>query len=333
MHTPLAYLPSPSRGVWHLGPLPIRAYALCIILGIIVAVAVTDRRWRNRGGSPGTVGTLVTWAIPFGLVGARLYHVVTDPELYFKPGRDWVRVFYIWDGGLGIWGSIALGALGVWIACRRYGIAFPAFADAAAPGIAFAQAIGRWGNYFNQELYGKPTTMPWGLRIDGAHTASGLPGIYQPTFLYESLWDAGTAVFVLWADRRFRLGHGRAFLLYAATYTVGRGWIEYLRVDHANHILGLRLNDWTSIFVFLGSVIAFVVSARRSPGREVVVEGLRSGSTPPGAAVADSSGVPGGHAPGAVSDSAGEASSAVAVDVGPPGSAPPAGADGSEVER
>jgi prolipoprotein diacylglyceryl transferase len=212
--------------------------------------------------------------VPFGLVGGRLYHVITDPELYFKHGNDWVHVFYVWNGGLGIWGAIALGALGAYIGCRRAGARFPAFADAAAPGIVLAQGIGRLGNYFNQELFGKPTTMPWGLRIDANHAANAnLPaGVYQPTFLYELLWDVGTAGLVLWADRRFKMGHGRAFLLYVMIYVAGRSWIEYLRVDHANHILGLRLNDWTSILVFTFALVAFLVSAKRSPGRETVVE-------------------------------------------------------------
>jgi prolipoprotein diacylglyceryl transferase len=269
-----AYIPSPSQGVWHLGPLPLRAYAFFIIIGVFVAVAMADRRWRARGGHSSTVNQIATWAVPFGLVGGRLYHVITDPELYFKRGTDWVHVFYVWNGGLGIWGAIALGALGAYIGCRRAGASFPAFADAAAPGIVLAQGIGRWGNYFNQELFGKPTTMPWGLRIDASHAAnSNLPaGIYQPTFLYESIWDVGTALLVLWADRRFKMGHGRAFLLYVMTYVAGRSWIEYLRVDHANHILGLRLNDWTSIVVFLFALITFIVSAKRRPGRETVVE-------------------------------------------------------------
>jgi prolipoprotein diacylglyceryl transferase len=273
-----AYIPSPSQGVWHVGPIPIRAYALLIIVGVIVAVWMADRRWRARGGTSATVNQIATWAVPFGLVGGRLYHVITDPELYFKHGNDWVHVFYVWNGGLGIWGAIALGALGAYIGCRRAGASFPAFADAAAPGIVLAQAIGRWGNYFNQELFGKSTTMPWGLRIDASHAANANApaGIYQPTFLYESLWDVGVAVLVLWADRRFKMGHGRAFLLYVMAYVAGRSWIEYLRVDHANHVLGLRLNIWTCIVVFLGALITFIVSLRRSPGRESVVENVRN---------------------------------------------------------
>jgi len=271
---PYAYIPSPSQGVWHLGPLPLRGYALCIIVGIIVAVWTCDRRWRARGGSPGTVGQIATWAVPFGLVGGRIYHVATDPELYFKHGNDWVHVFYVWNGGLGIWGAIAFGALGAYIGCRRAHASFPALADCLAPGLALAQAIGRWGNYFNQELYGKPSGLPWAVKIDPPNRLPQYADVanYQPTFLYESLWDVGTALLVYWAYRRFKMGHGRAFLLYVMAYVAGRSWIEYLRVDHANHILGLRLNDWTCIVVFAGALITFIVSLRRSPGREAVIE-------------------------------------------------------------
>ncbi|MFC4030401.1 prolipoprotein diacylglyceryl transferase [Streptomyces polygonati] len=270
----LAFIPSPSQGVVHLGPLPLRGYAFCIIIGVFVAVWLGSKRWLARGGKAGTVADIAVWAVPFGLVGGRLYHVITDYELYFSSGKDWVDAFKVWQGGLGIWGAIALGALGAWIGCRRRGIALPAYADAIAPGIALAQAIGRWGNWFNQELYGRATTLPWGLKIDPAHRPEGTPGLatYQPTFLYESLWCVGVALLVIWADRRFRLGHGRAFALYVASYTVGRFWIEYLRVDDAHHILGLRLNDWTAIVVFTGAVVYFVLSARRHPGLEEVVE-------------------------------------------------------------
>ncbi|GAB2739633.1 prolipoprotein diacylglyceryl transferase [Streptomyces bullii] len=267
----LAYIPSPSRGVIHLGPIPLRGYAFCIIIGVFVAVWLGNKRWIARGGRAGTVADIAVWAVPFGLVGGRLYHVITDYELYFSEGRDWVDAFKIWEGGLGIWGAIALGALGAWIGCRRRGIPMPAYADAVAPGIALAQAIGRWGNWFNQELYGRPTDVPWALEITSS--ADGrVPGTYHPTFLYESLWCIGVALLVIWADRRFRLGHGRAFALYVAAYCVGRFWIEYMRVDDAHHILGLRLNNWTAMFVFILAVIYMVLSARRRPGREAVVE-------------------------------------------------------------
>ncbi|MET9020162.1 prolipoprotein diacylglyceryl transferase [Actinopolymorpha sp. NPDC004070] len=270
----LASIPSPSQGVWHLGPLPLRAYAICIILGVVVAVWLGNRRWIERGGRPGTVADVAVWAVPFGLVGARLYHVITDYQLYFGPGREPMRAFAVWEGGLGIWGGVAFGALGAWIACRRRGIPLPALADALAPGIVLAQAIGRWGNWFNQELFGAPTTAWWGLRIDPAHRPIGYEqyATFQPTFLFESIWDVGTALLVIWADRRFRLGHGRAFALYVMCYTLGRGWIEYLRVDPVNHILGLRLNVWTSVLVFLLAMLYFILSATLRPGRERVVE-------------------------------------------------------------
>ncbi|MFF7631720.1 prolipoprotein diacylglyceryl transferase [Kitasatospora sp. NPDC008050] len=265
----LAYIPSPSRGVIHLGPIPLRAYAFCIIIGVAVAVWLGSKRWVARGGAKHTVGDIAVWAVPFGLVGGRLYHVITDHQLYFDPGQNPWNAFKIWEGGLGIWGAIALGAVGAWIGCRRRGVPLPAYADAIAPGIALAQACGRWGNWFNQELYGKATTLPWGLHIhkvnpDGTVT----DGIFQPTFLYESIWCVGVAFLVLWADRRYRLGHGRAFALYVAAYTVGRAWIEYLRIDEAHHILGLRLNDWVSIVVFLGAVAYLVIVGRKRPGRE-----------------------------------------------------------------
>ncbi|MCN9239735.1 prolipoprotein diacylglyceryl transferase [Streptomyces sp. RY43-2] len=267
----LAYIPSPSRGVLHLGPVPLRGYAFCIIIGVFVAVWLGNKRWIARGGRAGTVADIAVWAVPFGLVGGRLYHVITDYELYFSEGRDWVDAFKVWQGGLGIWGAIALGALGAWIGCRRRGIPLPAYADALAPGIVFAQAIGRWGNWFNQELYGRATDLPWALHITAA-TDGRAPGYYHPTFLYESLWCVGVGFLVIWADRRFQLGHGRAFALYVAGYCAGRGWIEYMRVDDAHHILGVRLNVWTAALVFLLAATYLVVSARLRPGREAVVE-------------------------------------------------------------
>jgi prolipoprotein diacylglyceryl transferase len=270
MDLDLAYIPSPSTGVIHLGPLPLRGYAFCIIIGVFVAVWYGNKRWVARGGTVGTVADIAVWAVPFGLVGGRLYHVITDYQLYFSEGENWVDAFKVWEGGLGIWGAIALGAVGAWIGCRRRGIPLPAWADALAPGIAFAQAIGRWGNWFNQELYGKPTDVPWALKItEGTNREAGL---YHPTFLYESLWCVGVAVLVIWADRRFKLGHGRAFALYVASYCVGRGWIEYMRIDEAHHVLGLRLNVWTSIAVFVLAVAYIVISSRMRPGREEIVE-------------------------------------------------------------
>jgi prolipoprotein diacylglyceryl transferase len=272
--TVLAYLPSPSRGEWFLGPIPIRGYAFAIILGVVAAIWIAERRWVARGGRRGTAGDVALWAVPFGLIGGRLYHVGTDWQLYFGDGRDPWRALQIWEGGLGIWGAIALGAVGAWIGCRRAGIRLPPFADAAAPGIAVAQAVGRFGNWFNQELYGRPTDLPWALRIDEAHRLPGYEDVatYHPTFLYEALWCLGLALLIVWADRRFQLGHGRAFALYVAGYTAGRGWIEYLRIDPAHEVLGLRLNDWTSLLLFVGAVAYIVISARLRPGREQVVD-------------------------------------------------------------
>jgi prolipoprotein diacylglyceryl transferase len=266
----LAYLPSPSQGVWHLGPFPVRGYALCIVLGILVCVWITERRMIARGAAPGVTSDIAMWAVPFGIIGGRLYHVITTPEPYFGHGGHPIKALYIWQGGLGIWGAIALGGLGAYIGARRAGVLLTVYADAAAPGILVAQAIGRFGNYFNQELYGRPSTLPWALRIDPANRPKGTPDVatYQPTFLYESLWCLGLAALLIWAERRFDLGHGRVFGLYAAGYSVGRGWIEYLRVDEAHHIAGLRLNDWTAMILFAGAVTLTVLSQRRHPGRE-----------------------------------------------------------------
>ncbi|MEU3374899.1 prolipoprotein diacylglyceryl transferase [Streptomyces sp. NPDC006711] len=263
----LAYLPSPSQGVWHLGPIPIRAYALCIIAGVFAGVWLTRRRWAARGGNPDDISDIAVWAVPFGLLGGRLYHVITDPELYFTAGHQPIRALYIWDGGLGIPGAVALGALGAWLGCRRRGITLADFADAAAPGLVLAQAMGRWGNYFNQELFGTPTSLPWKLLIDPAHRPDDTPTVafYHPTFLYECVWDLGVVALLLWLDRRYGMRRGRLFACYVLAYTAGRAWIEALRVDHANHFLGLRLNDWVSVALFLGAAAFLILSRRPAP--------------------------------------------------------------------
>ncbi len=282
--TYLATIPSPDQGVWQLGPIPLRAYALCIILGIILAIWWGERRWVARGGLKGEVTDIAVFAVPFGLVGGRLYHVATDYHKYFGEGRNPLEALAIWNGGLGIWGAIALGGVGAWIACRRKGIPLPAMADALAPGIVAAQAVGRLGNYFNQELYGGPTTLPWGLeiyeRVDpetgfkdelGGVALDHTPiEIVHPTFLYELLWNLGVALLIVWADRKFRLGHGRVFALYVAGYTAGRFWIELMRTDPATEVFGLRINVITSAVVFLGAVVYFVLAAKKG-GREVIV--------------------------------------------------------------
>ncbi|MGZ6791926.1 MAG: prolipoprotein diacylglyceryl transferase [Mycobacteriales bacterium] len=266
---PLASIPSPSQGVWHLGPLPLRAYAFFILLGVLAAVWIGDRRWVARGGEHGTVADVAATAVPFGLVGARLYHVITSPDAYL---HDPVAALYVWRGGLGIWGGVLGGALGAWLVLRRRGLSFLAFADALAPALPVAQAIGRFGNYFNQELFGRPTTLPWGLEIDPSHRPDGYSAYrtFHPTFAYEALWDLGVAGLVLWADRRWQLGKGRAFALYVGAYCVGRGWIEALRIDDAHHFLGIRVNDYVSGGLLLAAVVFLVV--RRGSGPDVVGE-------------------------------------------------------------
>ncbi|WP_300009656.1 prolipoprotein diacylglyceryl transferase [Pseudonocardia sp.] len=280
--TILAAIPSPDRGVWMLGPIPIRAYALCIIAGIVVAVVWSERRFVARGGEAGVVTDVAVFAVPFGLVGGRLYHVATDWRTYFGPGGNPIEALYIWQGGLGIWGAVMLGAVGAWIGCRRRGVPLPFFADAVAPGIVVAQAIGRLGNWFNQELYGRPTDLPWGLEIyDRVDPVTGAPdplngvavdltpiAVVHPTFLYELLWNLGVAALVVWADRRFRLGHGRAFALYVAGYCAGRFWIELMRDDPATTVFGdVRINTVVSAVVFVGAVLYLVLM--RKP-REVL---------------------------------------------------------------
>ncbi len=265
--TPL-FIPSPPVGVWYLGPILIRAYALSIITGIILGWWITGRRWRARGGTQETLDGILIWAVLAGIVGARIYHVITDNELYFGPGRTWYRMFYIWEGGLGIWGAVAGGALAAWWGCRRAHVSFSSLADVVAPGLLVAQAAGRIGNYFNQELYGGPTTLPWGLEIDPAHRISGYEqyATYHPTFLYELLWClVGAAVLVL-VERRLRLGRGKLFAAYIVWYTLGRFWVEGLRIDPANRFDGFRLNSYTSLIVFVGGVILLVALLIRRPG-------------------------------------------------------------------
>ncbi|MEV6599513.1 prolipoprotein diacylglyceryl transferase [Actinoplanes sp. NPDC051346] len=267
----LAAIPSPATSVWHVAGLPIRAYALCIVAGIVVAVLVMEHRLRRRGVAPWASLDMAVWAVPFGIVGARIYHVITSPDEYFGDGGHPIRIFQIWEGGLGIWGAIAGGALGAWFAARQLGIPFVVFADALAPGLPLAQAVGRLGNWFNNELYGSVTTLPWGLRVHDmdrsnpghATVIDGKPvtlsDLYHPTFLYEAVWDVGVAVLVLLLDRRFKFGRGRAFALYVMAYTVGRCWIEMLRIDDATTFFGIRLNVFTSIVVFVAALAYFVL--------------------------------------------------------------------------
>ncbi len=270
--TTILSIPSPGNGIWYLGPVPIRGYALCIIAGIVVAIWIGERRWVARGGQSGEVSDLAVWAVPFGLVGARLYHVATDWQLYFGDGQSPVTALYLWRGGLGIWGGIAMGALGVVIGAKVKGIKLLPVLDAMVPGVLVAQALGRWGNWFNQELFGRPTDLPWALEIDPEFRPEGYfaDTTFHPTFLYEFIWNLGAFGLVIWADQRFRLGYGRVLALYVMVYTAGRGWIEMLRIDDVQlqNVLGLRLNVWTSIVLFVLATAYFVVAGRRHPGRE-----------------------------------------------------------------
>jgi prolipoprotein diacylglyceryl transferase len=270
-----ASIPSPTVGVLYLGPLPVRMYALCILVGIVLAIWLTGKRLVPRGGEPGQALDVGAWAVLFGIVGGRLYHVITTPEPYWGEGGHPVDALKVWEGGLGIWGAVALGALGAWIGCRRQGLSFLAFADAAAPGVAFAQAIGRWGNWFNNELYGSRTDLPWGLQIHQWDQSAGravvdsaggpvVLGTFHPTFLYESVFLVLLGTLLLVVDHRRQLAPGQLTGLYVAGYPVGRIVIERMRTDEAELILGQRLNVWTSIVVFLLGVWIYWFTGRRA---------------------------------------------------------------------
>jgi prolipoprotein diacylglyceryl transferase len=255
----LASIPSPDSGAIHIGPLQLRAYGLMIALGVVAAVWLATKRVVERGiGEAEDVSAIALWAVPAGIIGARLYHVITDPELF---EGQWYKALYIWEGGLGIWGGIALGvAVGLWVA-RRRGLPLLPMLDCVAPALALAQAVGRFGNYWNQELFGRPTTLPWGLEIDLANRPRGYEqyATFHPTFLYESLWNFALCGVLLLIDRRHRLRPGRLFVVYVAGYTFARFFIERLRIDEANKILGLRVNEWVSALMFLGAVAFLVV--------------------------------------------------------------------------
>ena len=261
-------IPSPSTGVIYLGPLPLRAYSLFIILGIFVAIWLGNKRWIAKGGKPGQVSDVAIFAVPFGIIGGRIYHVATDWEKYFGAEQNWIDALKIWNGGLGIWGAILFGGVGAWIGCKYYKIYLPPFADAIAPGIIFAQAIGRLGNYFNQELFGRPTDLAWGLEIAEKFRPQGFESFatFHPTFLYEIIWNVLIGFGLIYLDRKYKIGHGRLFALYVSLYSLGRLFIENLRIDEARLILGFRFNVFTSLVVIVGGLIYFVISNRSKPG-------------------------------------------------------------------
>ncbi|MGC5169847.1 prolipoprotein diacylglyceryl transferase [Microbacterium sp. DT81.1] len=268
----VASIPSPPVSYVDVGPLRIHFYALCIIAGIIVAVFLTNARLTRRGAEPWVVIDIALLAVPIAIIGARIFHVLTHPGFYFGEGTDPWAVFRIWEGGIAIFGALLGGAVGAFLGCRWTGIRFWTFADALAPGLLIAQALGRFGNWFNQELYGLPTDLPWGLEIDSDNPAFpiGLPAdtLFHPTFLYEVIWNLLGAAVLLWAGRRFRLQWGRLFGLYLIWYGAGRIVWESIRIDPSEIFFGLRTNVWASIIAVLIGIVIVVVQKRRHPGFE-----------------------------------------------------------------
>ncbi|CAM3181289.1 prolipoprotein diacylglyceryl transferase [Stackebrandtia soli] len=283
-----AFIPSPSQSEWLIPipfigvELPLRAYALCIIAGIVVACWITEVRLRRRGAPPGTVLDIAVWAVPFGIIGGRIYHLITSPDAYFGEGGNPIAALYIWNGGLGIPGAVVLGGVGAWIAVRKLDVPFVMVADAIAPALPVAQAIGRLGNWFNQELYGRPTELWWGVVIDANHQ-KGIPPetkgalAYHPTFLYELLWNLGIALVVWRLDAKFKFGAGRAFAIYVGLYGVGRFWIEGVRIDEAHAFLGLRVNEWVALVMVVGAIIYLL---RVHGERQVLVPDAETGLLP-----------------------------------------------------
>jgi prolipoprotein diacylglyceryl transferase len=284
---PLLSIPSPStawqyfdltawlRDVfgWSL-PLDFRihAYAICILLGIVAAVILTNRRLNARGVERWIIIDIAIWAVPFGIVGGRLFHVLTHFSDYFGPGRDPWSFLYIWEGGLAIFGALILGSVGAYFGCRQVGLRFTAFLDAVAPAMLLAQAFGRLGNYFNHELFGMPTSLPWGLQIESSNAAypTGLPEgtLFHPTFLYEIIWNVVGVAVILLVDRRFQLQWGRVLALYLIWYGIGRSVLESIRVDTSETFFGVRTNVWVAFAAILLGIVIFLVQSRRHTGKE-----------------------------------------------------------------
>ncbi len=283
----IGYIPSPPSNGITVGSFELHFYGLLIAIGVLAAAWLAQKRWVKLGGFAGTIVPIAFWAVVVGLIGARLYSVATSWQQ--DTGGNPVEIVEIWNGGLGIWGGVAGGVLGGWLAARHMRLPLPPLLDVVAPAVPLGQAIGRWGNYFNQELFGLPSKLPWAVRItdqaqlaniyppryrppivDGAY----LPGTFQPTFLYECIWDLATVGLVLLIERKVKLRRGYLFAVYAAIYTFGRFFTEYLRIDPAHRYLGLRLNDWTSIGVFLCATALLLLKGRPKPGDELVGEPL-----------------------------------------------------------
>jgi prolipoprotein diacylglyceryl transferase len=268
-------IPSPSLSSFSVGPLTIHFYALCIITGIAAAIWIGRKRYANLGGNPDDVSEVAIWAVPFGIIGGRIYHVITSPAQYFGANGNPVDALRIWEGGLGIWGAISLGAVGAYLYFRTHKttLNFRQLLDSLAPGVVVAQAIGRVGNYFNQEVFGKPTELPWGLEIDPVNRPDGFESYatFHPTFLYELLWCLVVAVLLIKLPgflKQITSKQGDIFALYILGYTLGRVWIESLRIDEANLILGLRLNIWVSLIVLITASAYLIASKRRGNTKE-----------------------------------------------------------------
>lgn len=268
-------IPSPEISYIDLGPFRVHFYALFILAGIILAVLIAERRLKARGAQGGVVLDIALWAVPFGIVGGRLFHVLTHLNDYVYPGADLGAIVRIWEGGLAIYGALALGMVGAWLGARSSGVRFWSFVDAVAPGVLLAQAIGRWGNYFNNELFGTPTDLPWGLEIDSSNAAYpvGLPEgvLFHPTFIYESLWSLAGVALLLLLDKKFELRWGKLFGLYLVFYSIGRVWIESIRIDPSEYFLGLRINIWSAIAGIVVGLAIYVIQKRRHTGLETTV--------------------------------------------------------------
>ncbi len=265
-------IPSPEISYIDLGIFRIHFYALFILTGIAIATWIADVKLSRRGAPKGTMLDVALWAVPFGILGGRFFHVITHPNDYFFEGADLLATLRIWEGGLAIYGAVSLGAVGVFIATRQLGIRFWSVADAIAPGLLIAQGIGRLGNYFNQELFGLPTNLPWGLQIPSSNPAYpvGLPEglIFHPTFAYEMIWNLSGAALLLLLASRLNLQWGKVFALYLVIYSFGRIWIETIRIDPSEIILGLRINIWSALIGLTLGIILFLVQSRRHPGFE-----------------------------------------------------------------
>ncbi len=301
---PLSFLPSPSINGFHLGALFIHFYGLMYIVGIALAIAITVRRWRAVGGDPDMVWTVALWAVPAGIIGGRIYFDITTPD---DIPHHWWGVFAVWSGGLGIWGGIALGALaGIW-RLRRAGVSAGLFANAVAPALLVAQAIGRIGNYFNQELFGKPSTLPWALEISLAHRPAAYASYstFQPSFLYELIFDLLWAAVLVWIGHHRRINPWGLFALYVAGYSGYRIFEETIRIDSSEYFLGMRLNFWVAIVMTLVGISWFVWVQRRTWPEQTAVS--RPGEQqPPAAVAAEGVGVAAPPGPAAAPDGAGD---------------------------